>query len=102
MLIIPAVILLLTLLAYPLYRMVVVSLQKYEQPQLWGTRPPEWIGLANYQKLLTDPTFWDVGRAHGRSSPSVSVTLVGPARARRRPADAPRLDLGPGGHDGGA
>jgi N,N'-diacetylchitobiose transport system permease protein len=57
-LIIPAVVLLLTLLAYPVYRMIVVSLQKYEQPQLWGTRPPEWIGLANYQKLLKDSTFW--------------------------------------------
>jgi N,N'-diacetylchitobiose transport system permease protein len=57
-LIIPAVILLLALLAYPVYRMIVVSLQKYEQPQLWGTRPPEWIGLANYQKLFKDPTFW--------------------------------------------
>jgi N,N'-diacetylchitobiose transport system permease protein len=57
-LIVPAVILLVTLLAYPVYRMIVVSLQKYEQPQLWGTRPPEWIGLSNYQKLLKDSTFW--------------------------------------------
>src|SRR6185369_6037270 len=50
------------LLAYPLYRMVVVSLQKYEQAQLWGTRPATWIGWANYHKLLTDPVFWDVVR----------------------------------------
>jgi N,N'-diacetylchitobiose transport system permease protein len=61
-LVIPALCLLFLLLAYPLYRMVVVSLQKYEQPQLWGFRPAEWIGFANYHKLLTDPVFWDVVR----------------------------------------
>jgi N,N'-diacetylchitobiose transport system permease protein len=58
----PAILLILGLLGYPLYRMAVVSLQKYEQPQLWGTRPPQWIGPANYTKLLTDATFWEVIR----------------------------------------
>jgi len=61
-LVVPALTLLFLLLAYPLYRMVVVSLQKYEQAQLWGTRPATWIGWANYHKLLTDPVFWDVVR----------------------------------------
>jgi N,N'-diacetylchitobiose transport system permease protein len=58
----PALLLLAALLGYPLYRMAVVSLQKYERPQLWGTRPAEWIGLGNYTKLLGDSTFWDVIR----------------------------------------
>ncbi len=61
-LIIPAIALLVTLLAYPLYRMAVVSLQKYEQPQLWGTRAAEFVGWGNYTRLLTDPTFWAVVR----------------------------------------
>jgi N,N'-diacetylchitobiose transport system permease protein len=61
-LIAPALALLIALLGIPLYRMVVVSLQKYEQPQLWGFRPAEWIGFANYHKLLTDPVFWEVVR----------------------------------------
>jgi N,N'-diacetylchitobiose transport system permease protein len=58
----PALLLLAALLGYPLYRMAVVSLQKYERPQLWGTRPAEWIGLGNYTKLLSDPVFWNVVR----------------------------------------
>jgi len=73
-LIIPAVVLLLTLLAYPVYRMIVVSLQKYEQPQLWGTRPPEWIGLSNYTKLLKDATFWSAVQ-HMVAFTAVSVAL---------------------------
>src|SRR5262245_13814707 len=59
---IPVVALVVGLLGYPLYRMAVVSLQKYEQPQLWGTRPASWVGLKNYTTLLTDPTFWAVVR----------------------------------------
>lgn len=73
-LIIPAVVLLLTLLAYPVYRMITVSLQKYEQPQLWGTRPPEWIGLSNYTKLFKDPTFWSAVE-HMVFFTAISVTL---------------------------
>ena len=58
----PAVVLILGLLGYPLYRMTVVSLQRYEQAQLWGTRAAEWVGLDSYSKLLSDPVFWDVIR----------------------------------------
>lgn len=58
----PSVVLLAALLAYPLYRMAVVSLQLYERPQLWGIRAAEWIGLENYAELLGDPVFWAVVR----------------------------------------
>jgi N,N'-diacetylchitobiose transport system permease protein len=61
-LILPAVALLALLLGYPLYRMAAVSLQRYEQGQLWGTRPTEWVGLQNYTRLLKDPVFWTVVR----------------------------------------
>jgi N,N'-diacetylchitobiose transport system permease protein len=61
-LITPAIVLLVALLAYPLYRMAVVSLQRYERPQLWGTRPVQWVGLGNYTRLFADPAFWAVVR----------------------------------------
>jgi len=71
---IPVVVLILGLLGYPLWRMAVVSLQRYEQPQLWGTRPATWIGFDNYVTLLTDATFWAVVRRTATFT-VVSVTL---------------------------
>jgi len=62
-------------------RMVVVSLQKYEQPQLWGTRPTSFIGLQNYTKLFTDSTFWDVVT---RSEPNPDRPPDGPRVQRAR------------------
>jgi N,N'-diacetylchitobiose transport system permease protein len=56
----PVVVLLVAVLGIPVYRMIVVSLQKYERPQLWGTRPTEFIWFANYTKLFSDSGFWDV------------------------------------------
>ncbi|HLT10619.1 MAG TPA: sugar ABC transporter permease [Micromonosporaceae bacterium] len=58
----PAVTLILALLGYPLLRMVIISLQRYELGQLIGTRPIEWIGFANYARLLSDGAFWNVVR----------------------------------------
>src|SRR5262245_8116202 len=75
---IPAVLLILGLLGYPLYRMAVVSLQKYEQPQLWGTRPATWIWFKNYTTLLGDSTFWSVVRRTALftvSSVTISILL---------------------------
>ena len=62
LLILPALALILGLLGVPLVRMAVVSLQKYDRPQLWGFRPPEWLGFGNYTDLFTDPVFWTVVR----------------------------------------
>jgi N,N'-diacetylchitobiose transport system permease protein len=94
---IPAVLLIVGLLGYPLWRMAVVSLQKYEQPQLWGTRPATWIGLDNYVTLLTDSTFWSVVRRTATFtvvSVAVSVLLgLGLALLMRRVSPWARLTL---------
>jgi N,N'-diacetylchitobiose transport system permease protein len=58
----PVVLIILGLLGWPLVRMVIVSLQKYDRPQLWGFQPAKWIQLDNYAKLLGGSEFWDVVR----------------------------------------
>jgi len=58
----PALALLGLLLAYPLYRMFVISFQKYRLRELIGGRVPEWIGFDNYSQILSDPVFWNVVR----------------------------------------
>jgi N,N'-diacetylchitobiose transport system permease protein len=75
---IPVIVLVLGLLGYPLIRMVVVSLQKYERAQLLGTRPVTWVGLQNYTALLSDSTFWAVVRRTATftvASVAISVLL---------------------------
>ena len=56
----PAAVVLLALMAYPIYQLVVISLYDYGQPQASGAAPLEFLGLANYVTLLSDPRFWDV------------------------------------------
>ncbi len=34
----------------------------FQQIELAGGRAPTWVGLANYQRMLTDPEFWKVMR----------------------------------------
>jgi N,N'-diacetylchitobiose transport system permease protein len=53
-------VILLGLMAYPLYQPVVISLYDYGQPQASGAAPLEYLGLDNYGTLLGNPQFWDV------------------------------------------
>jgi N,N'-diacetylchitobiose transport system permease protein len=59
LLITPAVVALVVMLGYPLFRLGVLSLQKFGLRQQFG-QPPEWVGLENYRRILTDSYFWDV------------------------------------------
>ncbi len=56
----PAGIVLLALLAYPIYQLVLISLFDYGQPQASGAAPLVFLGLDNYANLLGDKQFWDV------------------------------------------
>jgi N,N'-diacetylchitobiose transport system permease protein len=55
----PAVVALVVALGYPLVRQVVLSFQEFGLAQQFG-RPAEWVGLDNYQQLVTDPYLWTV------------------------------------------
>jgi N,N'-diacetylchitobiose transport system permease protein len=59
LLVAPVVVVIGAILGYPLYRLVVLSLQKYGLPELIQ-RKGEWIGIDNYRSVLGDSVFWDV------------------------------------------
>ena len=45
------------LIVYPIIRGVIGSFQNIE---LASNKPPEWVGLENYQRMFSDPEFWKV------------------------------------------
>jgi N,N'-diacetylchitobiose transport system permease protein len=63
-------------LGYPLVRQLVLSFQEYGLAQQFG-RPAEWVGLANYQALLSDPYVWGViGRSIAFCLVNAALTMV--------------------------
>src|SRR5438094_10564765 len=76
-LILPVVVVLGALLAYPIYRLVVLSLQKYtlfELIQHKGT----WVGLDNFSSILRDQVFWHtLLRTVIFTAANVTATIVG-------------------------
>ncbi|MBB3675900.1 carbohydrate ABC transporter permease [Modestobacter versicolor] len=58
-LLVPAAVVVLLGLGYPLVRQFVLSFQEYGLAQQFG-RPAEWVGLDNYVTLLSDPYVWGV------------------------------------------
>ncbi len=62
-LVLPSLVLLVAALGYPVGWQVVTSFQHFGMMQQFG-QPPEWVGLANYASLVTDPELWViVGRS---------------------------------------
>ena len=59
LLLIPASLPILVALGYPLVRQFITSFQEYGLAQQFG-QPAEWVGLANYTELLSDPYVWTV------------------------------------------
>ncbi len=58
-LIAPSVLVLGAVLAYPLYRLGLLSLKDFGLPQIFGS-PAEWVGLDNYTEILSEGYFWTV------------------------------------------
>ncbi|NEE02281.1 sugar ABC transporter permease [Phytoactinopolyspora halotolerans] len=58
-LLVPALAVLLAALGYPLFRQAVMSFQEYGLAQQFG-QPPEWVGVDNYTRLLSDSYLWTV------------------------------------------
>ena len=82
LLLVPATATVLLALGYPLVRQLGMSFQRFGLEQQFG-RPPEFVGLANYSAMLTDPTFWAVlGRSVGFCLLVAAITMaVGTAGA---------------------
>ncbi|WP_426595092.1 carbohydrate ABC transporter permease [Cellulomonas sp. McL0617] len=75
-LLVPASILIGVALGYPLVRQFITSFQEFGLKQQFGA-PPEWVGLKNYQTLLTDPYVWTViARSIAFCLVNAAVTMV--------------------------
>jgi len=59
LLLLPAVLVLLAGMGYPVYWQVVTSLQKFGLAQQFG-QPPEWAGLKNYARIFSSDDLWAV------------------------------------------
>jgi N,N'-diacetylchitobiose transport system permease protein len=77
LLIAPVVSVLGALLAYPIYRLVVLSLQQYTLFELIQHKG-KWIGLANFRSVLQDQVFWHtLLRTVIFTAANVGLTIVG-------------------------
>ncbi len=75
-LLVPALAPIVVALGYPLVRQLVLSFQEYGLRQQFG-QPAEWVGLANYTRLLSDPYVWTViGRSIAFCLVNAAVTMV--------------------------
>ncbi|WP_433829674.1 carbohydrate ABC transporter permease [Actinoplanes sp. CA-015351] len=70
----PTLLILVALLAYPLYRMIVLSFQNMRLRELITGLTPPWVGFDQYTKALTDGVFWGVV-ARTAAFTVVSVTI---------------------------
>ena len=75
-LLLPATAVLVAMLGYPLWRLVVLSLQEFGLPQVFG-KPAHWVGLDNYREILGEGYFWTVlWRTIAFCAVNVALTMV--------------------------
>ncbi len=72
----PATVVLVLVLGYPLIRLVLMSVQTFGLKQQFGA-PPDFAGLDNYRRVLTDHQFWVVlARTVGFCAETVVLTMT--------------------------
>jgi N,N'-diacetylchitobiose transport system permease protein len=75
-LLLPALTVIVAVLAYPLYQLVALSFQKYGLFELIAHKG-QWIGLDNYSQIVHDREFWTVlGRTIAFTAVTVSLTML--------------------------
>ena len=76
LLLLPTIAVLLLALGYPLVWQFWTSTQKFGLAQQFG-RPPQFVGMANYVQLFTDPQTWAVvGRSIAFCLVNAAITVV--------------------------
>ncbi|MFI2609266.1 carbohydrate ABC transporter permease [Kitasatospora sp. NPDC018619] len=60
LLLLPAAVILIPLVAYPIYQLGLLSVLDFGQAQASGGAPTSFVGLGNYTKILQDEQFWTV------------------------------------------
>lgn len=76
LLLVPMVLAVAVGLGYPLVRQLTMSFQEFGLRQQFG-QAPEWVGLANYRAVATDPEMWAVfGRSVAFCLVCASATIV--------------------------
>jgi N,N'-diacetylchitobiose transport system permease protein len=72
----PAVFVILVVLGYPLYRLVVLSLQHYTLSEIISHKT-HWIGLKNYSQIFGDKKFWTIlERTVAFTAFNVAMTMI--------------------------
>jgi N,N'-diacetylchitobiose transport system permease protein len=58
----PAVLIVIALMAYPLYKLVSLALHRTQQAGRFAPHPPapKFVGTQNFKDVLTDSTYWNV------------------------------------------
>ncbi|NBM15609.1 carbohydrate ABC transporter permease [Streptomyces sp. GC420] len=59
-LILPAIVAIAAVYAYPLARTVIMSFQDMGRRELWTGEDPPWVGFEQFTNILGDPEFWSV------------------------------------------
>ncbi|MEV0166495.1 carbohydrate ABC transporter permease [Nonomuraea fuscirosea] len=76
-LLIPGLVVIAGLLLYPMVQLGIMAFQKVGLAQIRGTRPAEWVGLDNFDKVLSNDIFWSALRnTVAFAFVAVSLTLI--------------------------